>query len=104
VRHVLEDFFAIPAVVATCDYVDPIRQQVVGDFGGDAEAGSGIFAIGDDEVDLAVRDEVREPIADDLATGRADDVTNEEYAHSWMKRVQLLLAALAAVHLILMAK
>ena len=91
-------------MVAAGDDVDAVREQVVGDFGSDAEAGGGIFAVGDDEVDLAVRDEVGQAIADDLAAGRTDDVTDEEYAHSWVKRVQLLSSALAAVHLILMAK
>ena len=81
VGHVFEDFFAVPAMVAACDDVDAIGKQIVGDFGCDTEAGCRVLAVGDDEVDLAVCDEVGQPIANDLASRRTDDIPDKEYAH-----------------------
>ena len=80
-RQVLEYFLAIPAMVPAGEDVDAVLQEVVGDFGGDAEAGGGVFAIGDDQVDLALRDEIGETIANDLAAGGAYDVPDKENAH-----------------------
>ena len=81
-RHIFEDFFAVPAVVAAGEDVDAVVKQFVGQSRGDAEAGGGVFAVGDDQVDLPLRDDVGQAIADDLASWRADDVTDEEYAHA----------------------
>ena len=85
-RHIFQDLLAVPAVVAAGDDVHAIGEQVVGDFRGDTEAGGGVFAVGDHEVDLAVRDEISQAIAHDLAARRTDDVTDEKYAHRWMRR------------------
>ena len=55
----------------------PRGEQVLRDSRRDAEAGRGVFAIGDAEIDLALREDVREPVVNDLAAGRADDVADE---------------------------
>ena len=60
-------------------------REFFGDAGSDAEARGGIFAVGDDQIDLALLDQVREAFTDDVAPGRTDDVTDEEGTH-WVER------------------
>ena len=65
-------------MVAAGDDFDAAGEQILGDPRRDAEAGSGVFAVGDAEIDLALREDVREPVVNDLAAGRAHDVANEK--------------------------
>ena len=45
----------------------PHVEELVADLARDAEAGGGIFGVGDDEIDLMVFDERPEPAPDQLA-------------------------------------
>jgi len=43
--------------------------------------------LADDEIDLALRNDVRQPVVYDLPAGRTNNVTDEEYAHECGCRV-----------------
>jgi hypothetical protein len=64
-------------VIAAGDDFDPAGKKILGDARRDAETGGGVFAVGDAEVYFALRENVREPVVNDLAAGRAYDVANE---------------------------
>ena len=64
-------------MVAAGEDFDAAGEQFVGDARRDAEAGGGIFAVGDAEIDFALGEDVREPVVNDLAAGRADDVADK---------------------------
>ncbi len=68
-REKIQDLLAVPDVIAAGDYFDAAGEEVLGDSRRNAEAGSGIFAVGDAEVDLALGEDVREPVVNDLAAG-----------------------------------
>jgi hypothetical protein len=65
-------------VIAAGDHLDAGGQQAFCDFRRDAEPGSGVFAVGDTQIDLPLREDVRQPVVNDLAPGRAYDVADEE--------------------------
>jgi hypothetical protein len=65
-------------VIAAGDYLDPASKKVFGDTRRDAKTGSGIFAVGDAKVNFALRENVCEPVVNDLAARRAYDVANEK--------------------------
>ena len=79
-REILDDFPALPDVVAAGDDVNAGGEKLLHNSRRDAEAGGGVFAIGDAEVDLPLGEDIREPIVHDLAAGRADDVADEKYS------------------------
>ncbi len=81
-RNVFQNFFAVPTVVAAGEHLDAEAEQFFGDFRSDAEAGGGIFAVGDDQINLLVLHKVGEALLNDQASGRADDVADEKGAHS----------------------
>jgi hypothetical protein len=81
VWQVVKDFFAIPTVVATGQDLYAVAEQVFSDARRNAEAGSRVFAVGDDEVDVVVLDEIRKAVMHDAPAGRANDVTNEQNSH-----------------------
>ena len=64
-------------MIAAGDYFNPARKKILGDARRDAETGGGVFAVRDAEVNFALRENVREPIVNDLAAGRAYNVANE---------------------------
>ncbi len=82
VGQVIHDFAAVPAVIAAGEDVDSVVEKFVGQARGDAESGSGIFAIGDDQIDFFLGHDVGETVANDLASWRANDVTDEENTHA----------------------
>jgi hypothetical protein len=74
----------VPGVVAERDRVGAGVDQVVVDRLGDAEAAGGVLAVGDDEVELPVAHQTRQPLQHDGAPRTPDDVANEENAHELM--------------------
>jgi hypothetical protein len=64
-------------VVAAGKDFDAGVQEVVGDLGSDPEARCGIFAVGDAQIDLALDEDVRQPVVDDFAARGAYDVADE---------------------------
>jgi len=44
-----------------------------------SKTGSGIFSIGDAEINLPLHQDVRQAVVNDLAAGRANDVSDEKY-------------------------
>ena len=80
-RHVLEDLFLVPDVVAGGDDVRAEVEELFGDGGRDAEAAGGVFAVDDEEVDGVGFEDVGKVLADDVAAGRAEDVADEENVH-----------------------
>jgi hypothetical protein len=81
VRQVFDDLFAVPTVVSAGENLDSHPKKLFGEAWSDAEAGSGVFAIGDAEIDLAVREDIRKALTHDSAAGRADNVTDEQNSH-----------------------
>jgi hypothetical protein len=65
-------------VIAAGDHFDSAGKKVFSDTRRDAKTGGGVFAVGDAEVDFALRENVCEPVVNDLAARRAYDVANEK--------------------------
>src|SRR5882757_4005073 len=74
-------FFAVPTVVAAGQYLDPHSEQLVRKTRRDTEAGCRIFAVSNDQVDLPLRDDIRQPVLHDLPARRTYNVADEKYAH-----------------------
>src|SRR5207237_6499982 len=73
-----DDVGLLVDVVAEGDDVDAIRADLVEQVLGDAAAAGDVLAVGDDQVDVALADETRELLVDDLPAGPADDVAEAE--------------------------
>ena len=76
--EVRKDLFLVPRVIAAGHHVNAVREKVVGDLRRDPEPGSGILDVGDDEIDVVVRDERRQATPHELTTRTPDDVSDEE--------------------------
>ncbi len=79
-RKILDDFLPLPDVISAGEHIGARREKFLGDPRRDAETGSGILAVDDAQIDLALREDVREPVVNDLAAGRADDIADEKYS------------------------
>jgi hypothetical protein len=64
-------------VISAGQDIGACGEQILRDSWRHAEAGRGVFAIDDAKLDSALREDVREPVVNDLAAGRAYDVANE---------------------------
>jgi hypothetical protein len=64
-------------VIAAADHFNAAGKEFLGEARRDSEAGSGIFAIGDAEIDAALRENVRQAVVNDFSAGRADNVSNK---------------------------
>ena len=81
VGNVLEDFLAVPDMVASGKYFHAGGEQLFDETRRDAEAGSGVLAIGNHQIHFLLRDDVGKAFPDDLPAGRTDDISNEKDAH-----------------------
>src|ERR1700736_5823424 len=79
--QIIHDFAAVPTVIAASEHVDPVVEKFVGQARGDAESGSRIFTVGDDQIDFFLGHDVGETVAHDLASWGAHDITDEENTH-----------------------
>jgi hypothetical protein len=73
-------------VVSAGQHVDSHFQEFFSKPRRDSESRCRIFAIGNDQINLPMGNDVREAIANDLPPGRADDVSHEKYAHALFQR------------------
>src|SRR5277367_2136664 len=89
VRHEIENFTFVPTMVATGDDVDAKAEQLFHNTRGNAEAGGGVFAIGDDQVDLAVFHKVGEAFLNDFAARGTDNVADEQDTHVVSRQLRL---------------
>jgi hypothetical protein len=64
-------------VVSAGQHIGARGEKILRDSWRYAEAGSGVFAIDDAKINFALRENVREPVVNDLAAGRAYDVANK---------------------------
>ncbi len=64
-------------MVSAGEYVGTGGKKLLGDPGRDAKSGRGVLTIDYAEVYFALLEDVREPVVNDFAAGRAYDVTNE---------------------------
>jgi hypothetical protein len=55
-------------VIAAGDHFRSRREYFFGEAGSDAEAGCGIFTVGDAEIYETLRDDIREAVMDDFAS------------------------------------
>jgi hypothetical protein len=74
---ILNDFAPLPNVVSAGEDVGTDGEKLLGDPGRDAKSGRGVLTIDDAKVYFALLENVREPVVNDFAAGRAYDVTNE---------------------------
>jgi hypothetical protein len=58
-------------------------EQFVGDGGRNAEAGRGVFAVYDHQIDMVLINNGVEFLRDNSAAGLADDITHKEQSHVW---------------------
>src|SRR5262249_21727303 len=79
---VIERFFLVPDVIARGHHIDPVLEQLIADLARDAEAGRGVFGIGNYEVDAVMLNDGAKAALHKIATGAPDDVTDEENAHA----------------------
>ena len=68
-------------MIAGGDDVNIQFEEFFGERGSDAEAGGGIFAVGDDKIDELIADDAGQTVFDDGASGASEDVADEENAH-----------------------
>jgi hypothetical protein len=68
-------------VIAAGEDVDSVMEKFIGQARGDAESGSRIFAVGDDQIYFLLGYDVGETVANDLASWRAHDIADEENTH-----------------------
>ncbi len=68
-------------MIAAGKHIDAVVEKFIGQARGDAESSSGIFTIGDDQIDFLLTYDIGETVVDDLASWRADDITDEENTH-----------------------
>jgi hypothetical protein len=85
-------------VVAAGDHFDTLREQILRNPRRDAEAGSGVFAVGDAQIDPPLRKDIRQPLVNDFAAGGADNVADEEDSQgmSFPKKIASLGSSAAA--------
>ena len=76
-RHVLEYLFAIPTVVSAREHVNSRLQQLLCEPRRDAEARRRVLPVRDDQINLPLRNDVREAFMNDMPSGRADNVSDE---------------------------
>lgn len=76
--HVGHEFVLVPAMVAESDHRGAGAEQADAEFGGEAAAGGGVFAIDDDKVGREAFLEVREPGSDRPAAGFAKDIPQKK--------------------------
>ncbi len=80
-RHVVEDLALVPDVVSGGDDVGAEVEELFGERGGEAETAGGVLAIDDEKVDGVVVEDVRQVLADDMATGGSEDIADKEDIH-----------------------
>jgi hypothetical protein len=64
-------------VVAEREHVDAGREQLVGELRSDPDAVGDVFSVGDDEVDVELLTQPRQPLLDRAETGAPVDVGDE---------------------------
>ena len=69
-------------MIAERDRIDAGLDQFAIDRFGDAEAAGRVLAIGDDQIELPVADQLRQALGDDGAPAAPDNVADEEDAHA----------------------
>lgn len=79
--EVVHDFALVPDVVAGSEHVTAQIKEIFRDAGSQTEPSSGIFCIGNDEVDFMGVYEVGQMGVDNVASSAAEDVANEEDLH-----------------------
>src|SRR5271154_3818857 len=88
-RQVVQNLALVPTVVAAGEDSDVGLQQLFSNARSDAKASGGVFTIGNDQIDVPLRHQIGEAVVDDLPPRRADDVTNEKYAHRAGRQLKL---------------
>jgi hypothetical protein len=68
-------------VISAGNYIRTQREQFLRDLRSYAKASGGIFTVDDDQIGAFTRDDISQMFADHLAAGRADNISNEKYAH-----------------------
>src|SRR5712692_5229128 len=80
-RQELQNLFAVPAVISASEHIDSHSQKLFRQPRRDPESRSRILTVGDHQIDLPLRHDVCQPIANDLPSRRSNDVSYKKYAH-----------------------
>ena len=80
-REILQNLLAVPTVISAGEHIDAILQKLVRYARRDAKSRRGILAVGNHQIDLALRHDVRQPVANDQPPRRSHNVSDKEYAH-----------------------
>ena len=72
----------IPGMIAERHRIDAGLDQLAIDRFRDAEAAGGVLAIGDDQIEFPVADELRQALGDDSPPAPPDNVADEKNAHA----------------------
>ena len=79
--HVFEDLFFVPDMVTGRDNVRAEIEELIGERRCQAEAAGGVFSIDDKKIDRISFKDVREMLADNVATGGPEDIADKEDIH-----------------------
>ena len=80
--EIVDDLALVPDVIAGGKHLAAQVEELVGDGRGQAEAASGVFGVGDHQVNAVRLHQVTEMIVDDLAPRAAKDVADEKNLHA----------------------
>lgn len=80
-RQIVKNFLAVPDVVPAGKHFRARGEKIVGQPRCDTETRGGIFTIDDGEIDLLLRDDIREVVVHDASPGRAYDVSYKKNSH-----------------------
>jgi len=76
-REKIQNFPAVPNVIAAGEHFDSAGEKFFGQPRRDAKARCGIFPIRDAEIDAALRKDVVQAVMNDFPAGRPDDISHE---------------------------
>ena len=79
--HVFHDLALVPDMIAGGDYADPLLEEFFGDLRSDAKSSGGIFAIGNDEINVMLVDNFVQVLLNHGAARPAKDVADKQNAH-----------------------
>ena len=77
----INDLLLVPDMISRGEHLDAQAQELFHDGRRDAEAGGGIFGIGDDQIDFFAGDNPRQAVANDGASRTPKNIADKQNAH-----------------------
>src|SRR4030095_15475582 len=76
--EIRKDFLPVPDVIAAGHHIDAVLEEVIGDVRRDAEPGSRVLHVRDDEIDPMMCHQRTQPATDELPSWLSNDVADEQ--------------------------